>query len=65
MLNKRHVKIFKKTKEGQYFIDELLNQLIYEFDVINGKIVSIQFKEHPVLDLDSIEDEIKKMRKEI
>lgn len=65
MLNKKHLKMFKGTKEGDKFIDELLSQLIHEFDVINGKIIKIQFKERPILDLDAIEHEVKKMRKEI
>ena len=65
MLNKKHLKMFKGTKEGDKFIDELLSQLIHEFDVINGKIINIKFKERPILDLDAIEHEVKKMRKEI
>lgn len=65
MLNKKHLKMFKGTKEGDKFIDELLSQLIHEFDVINGKIINIQFKERPILDLDAIEREVKKMRREI
>ena len=65
MLNKKHLKMFKGTKEGDKFIDELLGQLLNGFKVVNGKIIELQFKEHPVLDLDAIEHEVKKMRKEI
>lgn len=64
-MNKKHLAMFKKTKEGQKFIDELLGQLLNGFNVVNGKIIELQFKEHPVLDLDAIELKVKKMRKEI
>lgn len=64
-MNKKHLAMFKKTKEGQAFIDELLGQLLNGFKVVNGKITEMQFKEYPVLDLDAIELKVKKMRKEI
>ncbi len=64
-MNKKHLNMFKGTKEGQKFIDELLGQLLSGFKVVNGKIIELQFKEHPVLDLDAIELKVKKMRKEI
>lgn len=64
-MNKKHLTMFKKTKEGQMFIDELLGQLLNGFNVVNGKIIEMQFKEYPVLDLDAIEYKVKKMRKDI
>ena len=64
-MNKKHLQMFKKTKEGQAFIDELMRAVAYDFNVINGKIVDINFKSNPVLDLDEIERKVLKMRKEI
>lgn len=57
--------MFKGTKEGQKFIDELMRAVAYDFNVINGKIVDINFKSNPVLDLDEIERKVLKMRKEV
>lgn len=64
-MNNKHLAMFKKTKEGQAFIDELMRAVAYDFNVINGKIVAINFKSNPVLDLDAIERKVLKMRKEI
>lgn len=64
-MNNKHLQMFKKTKEDQAFIDELIKAVAYDFNVINGKIVSINFKSNPVLDLDAIERKVLKMRKEI
>lgn len=63
-LNKKQLALYKKTKEGQMFIDELLDSLLSGFRIINGKIIDVEFKEFPVLDLDAIEAKIKKNRKE-
>lgn len=64
-LNKKHLTMLKKTKEGDKLIDELLNSMIYDIKVVNGKIVDIYFKEKPTLDLDDIERKVLKMRKEL
>ena len=64
-LNKRHLRMFLKTKEGQRFVELLLGQLIDGFVVRDGKILDIEFKATPTLDLDSIEEAIaKEMKKD-